>query len=459
MYKKSFPRLPFGLYGPFKAAIEKLENDEPLLRIKPKFDELVQRLETKISVYYSPTEGRPSYPIKTLLGMMLIQRLYKIDSDRAIHRLCLTDALFRYFIGCESFNEPIPDDTTLVKFRKRIGEEGFREIFDELVKLASEANQISKFRIIDATHINAIGKKFGVIKFIREGINRVIKRIIKQNKEFAGRLKREFQSLKIKTKKGALKMGREFINEVSKLKEVPQKVREVIEAMELALTGEPVINYTDTEARWGYKSDDFTFGGYKAEILATEKGFITGFRVLPGNVNEGSDISPLIKAEIEKGRKPREVVGDGLYPSAKNFEYLNKQGIKGYFPNRTKASLVDKFTISGDKVICPMGEEPIGSISQENGKLYYWSTKSCKVCRLRRRCILPRESRKRVYLSDLKAMNIEERRDKLKKRSGVERVFAHAVNHRVRDSWYKGLSKTTIHLALVFTLLNLECLA
>lgn len=180
---------------------------------------------------------------------------------------------------------------------------------------------------------------------------------------------------------------------------------------------------------------------------------------MPGNVNEGKDISPLIEDEKSRGIKPKELVGDGLYPSAKNFEYLNKQRIKDYFPRRTKASEVDKFTISGDKVICSGGKEPIGSIVQQNGKLFYWSRRDCSVCPLRRSCILPFESRKRVYLSNLKAMKQDERQDKLKRRSLVERIFAHAAIHSVWDTWYKGLSKTTILLAVVLTLLNLEHLA
>jgi len=73
MYKIELPKLDFGFYGPFKV-IEKLPKDEPLLKIKPKFDELIKRLENKMSAYYSLSEGRPSYPIKKPLGMLLIQK-------------------------------------------------------------------------------------------------------------------------------------------------------------------------------------------------------------------------------------------------------------------------------------------------------------------------------------------------------------------------------------------------
>jgi hypothetical protein len=56
-------------------------------------------------------------------------------------------------------------------------------------------------------------------------------------------------------------------------------------------------------------------------------------------------------------------------------------------------------------------------------------------------------------------MKQEVRRDKLKPHKVIERVFAHAVVHGVRDTWYRGLSKTAIHLSIIFTLLNLEQLA
>lgn len=51
MYKEELPKFNFGLYGPFKI-IESLQEDEPLLKIKPKFDELVKRnvIPTKMGI-------------------------------------------------------------------------------------------------------------------------------------------------------------------------------------------------------------------------------------------------------------------------------------------------------------------------------------------------------------------------------------------------------------------------
>jgi IS5 family transposase len=43
------------------------------------------------------------------------------------------NVLFRYFVGLKA-EDSIPDDTSLVVFRKRLGEKLFERIFDELVK-------------------------------------------------------------------------------------------------------------------------------------------------------------------------------------------------------------------------------------------------------------------------------------------------------------------------------------
>ena len=138
-------------------------------------------------------------------------------------------------------------DYTLVKFRKRLGEEGFREVFNELVKLADEVQLLSKFRIIDATHINALGKKLGFIKFIREGIKRVIKRI--RDNEVRDKLQQEFYGLKLKTKAKAREVGKRFVKSVLELKEVSQDIKRVVEAMKLALSGDSRVNFVDVEAR------------------------------------------------------------------------------------------------------------------------------------------------------------------------------------------------------------------
>lgn len=458
MYTKELPKLDFGLYGPFRGAIEKLPKNEPLIRIKQKFDLLIEKIDPKIATYYSPNEGRPSYHIKKILGMLFIQRTYRINSDRVIHRLCLTDALFRWFIGCDSFNEPIPDDTTLVKFRKRLGEHGFKEIFDELVKMAKKEGVIGNFRIIDATHMLSVGRRLGVINFIRKGITKIIKEIATKNNEIAHKLKEKYKRVKVKTCSEAKKLGKNFIKEVVKLKELPDKAKEIIDIMRLGINGEPMVNYQDPDARIGHKSKEFSFGGYKAEILCTGDGLITSFRAVPGNVNEGADISPLIEEDKRKGIKPKEVVGDAYYWGAKNLHYLLRENIKGHFPKKLGSSEIDKFVCVGDKFKCPMGKLSLGKIFQENGELHYWSVNDCKGCSIKERCVSPHETRKKVYLSEVKSAKLDERMDKLKKRWVVERSFAHAVLRGTRVSWYKGLSKSTIHLALVFSLVNLEVL-
>ena len=53
--------------------------------------------------------------------------------------------------------DEVPDDTTLVKFRSRSGEEKFRKLLDRIVKQAQRKGLLKeRIKIVDATHITAI---------------------------------------------------------------------------------------------------------------------------------------------------------------------------------------------------------------------------------------------------------------------------------------------------------------
>ena len=66
-----------------------------------------------------------------------------------------TNILFRYFVGL-SLTDDIPDRTLLGKFRARLGENKFNQIFNQIVRLASQVGLVdNRLRLIDCSAVKA----------------------------------------------------------------------------------------------------------------------------------------------------------------------------------------------------------------------------------------------------------------------------------------------------------------
>lgn len=99
-------------------------------------------------------KGRHAYNPVIMMKLLLLQTLYDI-SERDVVEQADTNILFRAFLGI-SLDDDIPHWTLLGKFRERLGEERFEEIFNRVVVLAKEVGLMDeKLRILDSTAVRA----------------------------------------------------------------------------------------------------------------------------------------------------------------------------------------------------------------------------------------------------------------------------------------------------------------
>ena len=96
---------------------------------------------------------------------------------------------YKYFLGL-AIDEEVPDDTTISVFRAhRLGEEKFREVFQQIVKQCIDKGLVTgKRQIIDSTHIiadMAITSLTGLIKMCRHN---VLKSVADQDIKLADKL-------------------------------------------------------------------------------------------------------------------------------------------------------------------------------------------------------------------------------------------------------------------------------
>ncbi|MBI4612112.1 MAG: transposase [Planctomycetes bacterium] len=101
-------------------------------------------IEKSLASYYDAWTGRPSFA-PALLVRMLVLEYYADLSDRDVEEQAGYNLLYRAFLGL-GMDDRVPDSTTLVRFRDRIGEEGIRKVFAEVNRQLEAAGLVGSDR-------------------------------------------------------------------------------------------------------------------------------------------------------------------------------------------------------------------------------------------------------------------------------------------------------------------------
>lgn len=117
-----------------------------------------QRLVRKIEPHYPKGEGRgrPPVGIERMLRIYCLQQWFNL-SDPAVEEALYDSNAMRRFVGIDLGREPVPDETTVCKFRHLIERHGLAEKMFESVNryLAERGLRMSSGTIVDATIIQA----------------------------------------------------------------------------------------------------------------------------------------------------------------------------------------------------------------------------------------------------------------------------------------------------------------
>lgn len=106
-------------------------------------------IEKEFSIYYSEI-GRPSVPIRRMVGLLLLKHIYNL-SDEAIVDRWIENPYWQYFSGEKVFQTQKPfDPTDFIHFRNRIGKAGAEQLFKVSIQLFGKEAQ-EKEVLIDST--------------------------------------------------------------------------------------------------------------------------------------------------------------------------------------------------------------------------------------------------------------------------------------------------------------------
>lgn len=450
-----------------------LPQDHELLRIKNHFD--FSWIDEELKSYYKESsQGRPPFPPRSMF-LMLFLEIYDNLSDYEVVERTRRDVLYRKFAGFELEDE-ICDHSTLSFFRERLGEEGFRRIFNRFVEELESQKLIShKLKIVDATHTQANSKIRSRVGILRQAQRKLVCSMKRENE---GRFKELFpvepqvHDPKPEEKQDSVLLEKE-IEKLKELLAVAQgrfeeeafKEAEVIEDL-LFNAENPIGSLTDTDARFGHKSVDKQFHGYKIHTVTNESEIVTSVETIAGNRMESQDLPRLLKEEKERGIEGEIAVADSLYVRGENRRAIREElGMQEVIPSDKRKVQAEFFQYDpqADRTICPQGKTSLRGSPHADGKLFYFSKMDCQNCPMQAQCpsFSLREGRARVLLSldrELRlssSLSSETQKALFKFRTIVERIYGKGKKwHGLAQARYRTRWRVAIQSFLTFFVLN-----
>ncbi len=443
-----------------------------------------------------------------MLRLCLLQYIYG-DSDREVVANARINLAYKYFLGL-AVDEEVPDDTTISVFRTtRLGEDKFRQVFQQIVKQCIEKKLVKgKRQIIDSTHIHADAARSSLAGLVRICRRNVVKDIRKQNAKLAEKL--ELKDIEI-TKEDRFKKVEESLEaevqeaqtlldtitqemKEKRIKPTPELVRS-LELLEKAAIADReddskdrLVSITDTDARAGKKTGK-SWAGYKGHLVVEEESeIITAVETTPANKDDGGQLPGLLKQQEQAHDiSPEEISGDKAYSSGNNMAILDSKQITGYMSIKEKYNIYGqdlftqddfKYDAETDTLTCPAGctvtghrpELVITDTQKRAGILFNFKSYQCNNCEMKAQCY-PGKSKghgRQVHLSVYEPyyrqmkerMESEEGKEIYRNRYKVEHKVADLARYcGMRRCRYRGLNKARIHTLLSATVSNIKRMA
>src|SRR4030042_2690444 len=127
----------------FQARLDQIITlDHPLCKLAREINWSV--FETEFGPFYSEGQGRPAKPIRLLVGLHYLKHAFSESDESVVERL-LANPYWQYFCGFEYFQHELPlDPTTMVKWRRRVGDKKLWVLLKETVETAKRGGRLKR---------------------------------------------------------------------------------------------------------------------------------------------------------------------------------------------------------------------------------------------------------------------------------------------------------------------------
>lgn len=339
------------------------EHELCLLAKKINWDEL----EKEFAPLYG-TVGRPSIPIRTIVGLLLLKQMFNMGDETVVERY-LENPYWQHFCGEIYFQYELPfDPSDFVHFRHRIGKEGMEKIFRQSISLFGKdmiRKEVKEVRV-DTTvqeknityptdrklyektieHCRRIAKAEGIS--LKRTYAREIKKL-KYQLRFARGPKNVKKQIKAQNKlhRIAIKIYNDLVTQLNPIPK--QEYYERFDILYRVLTQvredkNKVYSIHEPEVLCiakGKEHKPYEFGNKSSFAYTRKSGIIVGALAIEGNMFDGHTLEPQLdqvreltdgkirKAIVDRGYKGQQKIGitEIVMPNAKKKEsyYLKKQ--------------------------------------------------------------------------------------------------------------------------------------
>ena len=436
--------------------------------------------------------GRPPIPPELMFRACFL-KVYADLSDADLEEQCRYNLLYRKFLHLAGNDAP-PDSTMMTVFRQRLGEERLKACLDDVVQAAAQAGLVANKRVhVDATGIVAdiaIPRLRGLtLDAVKDALTALF--ALKQD-ALAAPLQKQWAALDADSMYWETKERRdahvlacwELLGRVADLYDSlmaregwsrPQEdsileqaavIEKVLQRKHkrggTAQRRDLIVSVEDRDARWSNREQGKRpYAGYKEHIIQDEdSGIITEVIVTPANVDDGTQLQPLLAGhEANTDATPKGVGADAKYHTGENREHLADAGIEAYIAvpaaKGEKQGLFSagdfEFDAEHDCVMCPAGQiaERGKWGEKEQGWTYYFRKGQCEDCPLRAQCSKCKRGRT-VFISKYRtvlrearaAKDSPEQFDGQVRRLGIERTFSlQKQRHGLGRTRFRGGSR------------------
>jgi transposase len=450
--------------------------------------------------YYSPDQGRPAVDPVRMIKFGFLQYHDNLSDEQVVQR-AKTDVAYRYFLGL-SLADKVPDSSSLCIFRGRLGVEGHRHIFQDVVTQAREHGLVKdRLRLKDATHVIAdvaIPTTLVLVAQVRD-------KLLKAAEPFA--------SLRVEGERARVEMVRASADSrsdeerltarVTHLREIlawvddlplpddPEENRQwqtlivvrqlahkVLSDRENPQAGDRMRTSVDSDARRGKHGQ--WYDGYLLDaMMDADSELITAINVLPANGDEAADALELVRQEETAHHNDIEALSMDKIgfqgPVLRELEAREGLGLDVYVPPKSELETTCFRTedFSEDQaqgtLTCPAGHTAVRRkrTRYDTGWQYFFASKLCATCPLQSQCMAkpPKTTGRTVirngYDAEYDRMRAKAQTSQYaevrREHPKIERKLAELVRwHGARRARYRGRWKVLCGQFLAATAANVK---
>jgi transposase len=360
---------------------------------------------------YAPI-GRPSIDPEVFFCFQLLAFFEGIRSERKLVEMADLNLAYRWYLGY-NLDEPLPERSSLIKIRQRLGLDLFRRFFEHVLDLCDNAGLIwGKEVLVDATKVPGYASMDSLVPRLKEVVDDHLVELFGDGQESVDSHQDDVESMRESTNGAPRRLHPE--GSTAEAENAPKRW-DLLEHCRLdpdrpapssyERVSSRKISLTDPDATPMAMRDGRTVLGYQDHYLVDggKARIILHCLVTPGEVMENQPFLDQFRRTLFRRKlHPKRVIADTAYGTVDIIGAIEGAGIRMYTPlpdwDRPYSYFpTSRFTydVEQDVYHCPQGETLRLRWTDEKRELKQYRARpaACRDCPLRAECTSSKQGR------------------------------------------------------------------